>query len=55
MATKITGTEGVDLIKDGTVKQADLAANVVGNGPAFRAYAGTAQSVATGVGVDVVF
>ena len=24
MATKITGTEGVDLIKDGTVKAADF-------------------------------
>ena len=41
MATKITGTEGVDLIKDGTVKQADLAANVAGNGPAFSATDGT--------------
>lgn len=39
MTTKVDGTLGVDRIKDGTVVQADLAAGVAGNGPAFAATA----------------
>lgn len=37
MTTTINGTTGVSLIQDGVVVQADLAANVAGNGPAFAA------------------
>jgi hypothetical protein len=36
MPVTINGTTGVDLIKDSTVVQADLGANVAGNGPALR-------------------
>lgn len=36
-------------IADANVTQAKLASNVVGNGPAFRAYASTATTVSTGV------
>ena len=45
MTTQISGTTGVSRVQDGVVVQADLAANVVGNGPAFRAYASGATSV----------
>lgn len=38
MTTQISGTTGVSKVQDGVVVQADLAANVVGNGPAFSAY-----------------
>lgn len=37
MPTQIDGTTGVSKVQDGAVVQADLAANVVGNGPAFQA------------------
>jgi hypothetical protein len=37
MAVTIDGTTGVSLVQDGVITQADLAANVVGNGPAFSA------------------
>lgn len=37
MPTQISGTTGVDKHQDGSVTQADLAANVAGNGPAFKA------------------
>jgi hypothetical protein len=45
MPVTINGTTGVDLIKDGTVLQADLAPNVAGNGPAFSAYNNSAIQV----------
>ena len=45
MATVIDGTTGVSLVQDGVVVQADLAANVAGNGPAFRAYATGTTSI----------
>ena len=35
MTTQISGTTGVSRVQDGSVVQADLAANVAGNGPAF--------------------
>ena len=34
MTTQISGTTGVSKVQDGVVVQADLVANVVGNGPA---------------------
>lgn len=37
MTTQVSGTTGVSKVQDGVVVQADLAANVVGNGPAFIA------------------
>lgn len=43
MPTQINGSTGVSKVQDGSVTQADLAPNVVGNGPAFMAY-GTAAS-----------
>ena len=47
MPVTISGTTGVDLIKDGTVVQADLGVNVAGTGPAFSAYPSIAQSIST--------
>ena len=38
MTTQISGTTGVSKVQDGVVVQADLAANVAVNGPAFSAY-----------------
>ena len=38
MTTQVSGTTGVSKVQDGVVVQADLAANVAGTGPAFRAY-----------------
>ena len=43
MTTQVSGTTGINRVQDGTVAQADLAANVAGNGPAFSA----AQSIGT--------
>lgn len=45
MPTQINGDTGVSKIQDGVVVQADLAPNVVGNGPAFAAYQTVAQSL----------
>jgi hypothetical protein len=45
MSTIVDGTTGVSLVQDGVVVQADLAANVVGNGPVFRAYANAQTTV----------
>lgn len=45
MTTQISGTTGVSLVQDGVVVQADLAANVVGNGPAFGAVKNLEQSL----------
>jgi hypothetical protein len=36
-------------LPDASITQADLAANVVGNGPAFSAYYGSAQTLSSGV------
>ena len=47
MTTTINGTTGIDKVQDGSIVQSDLAANVVGNGPAFRAYKNAAQSITT--------
>jgi hypothetical protein len=55
MPTEITGMTGVSKVQDGVVVQADLAANVVGNGPAFRAYASTATNVANGVRTQITY
>ena len=53
MPTIINGTTGIDLIQDGAVKQADLASNVVGNGPCFRAELAAATVFAAN-GVNLV-
>lgn len=45
MTTQISGTTGVSRVQDGAVVQADLAANVVGNGPVFSLYQTSAQSL----------
>jgi hypothetical protein len=45
MATQISGDTGVSQVQSGVVQQADLAANVVGNGPAFSATMGSAQTL----------
>jgi hypothetical protein len=42
-------------ILDANVTQAKLAANVAGNGPAFRAYAGTTTTVPTGAPTKLSF
>lgn len=44
MTTQISGTTGVSQVQAGSINQDDLAANVVGKGPAFRAYATVATS-----------
>ena len=49
MAVTINGTTGVSLVQDGVVVQADLAAGVAGNGPAFSAYLSANQSVTSSV------
>lgn len=45
MTTQISGDTGVSAIQSGVVVQADLAANVVGNGPAFGASFGTVGTI----------
>ena len=45
MTTQISGTTGCSQVQAGSINQDDLAANVVGKGPAFRAYQTTASSV----------
>ena len=45
MTTTISGDTGIDKVKDGSITQADLAANVAGAGPAFSVYQSVAQSV----------
>jgi hypothetical protein len=54
MTVTISGTTGIDKVVDGSIGQADLAANVVGNGPVFSASAPTSnQSVTSGVATKV--
>lgn len=55
MTTQISGTTGVSRVQDGPVTQADLAANVVGNGPAFSAYLSAGQSITSGVTTKINF
>jgi hypothetical protein len=55
MPTTISGTTGVSQCQPGSVSQDDLAANVVGNGPAFSAYqTGTAQVLASNTWNNVI-
>jgi hypothetical protein len=42
-------------LPDASITQADLAAGVVGNGPAFSVYQGTQQSVTSGVHTKIAF
>lgn len=46
MTTTISGDTGVSAVQTGVVQQVDLAANVVGNGPAFYARESTGTSLA---------
>lgn len=56
MTVVIDGTTGIDAVQNGTVAQADLAANVAGNGPAIRvARTGSAQSITANVQTKVLF
>lgn len=48
----ITGLSAGGL-PDATIQQADLAANVAGNGPAFSAYGSTAQVISNATGTKV--
>lgn len=52
MPTLIDGMTGIDKVKDGSILQADLGANVAGNGPAFSAYQSAAQTVSTAVKIQ---
>ena len=47
--TTINGSTGVSKVQDGVVVQADLGPNVVGNGPAFRAYANAVTSITSAI------
>lgn len=53
MTTVISGTTGIDNLAASSVLQADLAANVVGNGPAFSAYANAIQTLTSTVWTKV--
>lgn len=55
MPTQISGDTGVSAVQSGVVAQGDLAANVVGNGPAFSAYASVATSLNSGTYTKVAF
>lgn len=65
MTVTINGTDGVSAvaanavgagdIQSAAVSQANLAAGVAGNGPAFSAYANTTQSITGGVTTKVTF
>ena len=55
MTTQISGTLGINKIKDGSVAQADLAPNVVGNGPCFSAFNAGNQSVSANTDTKVLF
>ena len=54
MTTTINGTTGINRVQDGTVSQADLAANVAGNGPAFYAYSSSAQTTTANTALKVL-
>lgn len=49
MTTTISGDTGCDKVVDESITQADLAPNVVGNGPCFSAYQSVLQSVTSAV------
>lgn len=55
MTTQISGDTGVSQVQTGSINQDDLAANVVGKGPAFSAYASVATSLLSGTSVKVGF
>jgi len=55
MTTTVNGTTGVSRVQDGVVVQADLATNVAGNGPAFRAYQQTTATSVGASGVKIAF
>ena len=55
MTVVIDGTTGIDAVQNGTVAQADLAANVAGTGPAFRAYASSATNIANSTSTKLVY
>ncbi len=53
MAVTIDGTTGVSAVQAGVIVQADLAAGVAGNGPAFSAYLASTQTVSSGTNTKV--
>lgn len=53
--TTISGTTGIDRVQDGSIEQADLAPNVVGNGPVFRAYAASSVTALSGTDTKINF
>lgn len=55
MATVISGDTGVSQVQAGSINQDDLAANVVGKGPAFSAYLSANQSFSVDSPVKVLF
>ena len=54
MSVTISGDTGVSKVQDGVVVQADLASGVAGTGPAFFAYANSAQNISNGVATKIV-
>jgi len=55
MTVIIDGTTGVSAVQAGVVEQGDLAANVVGNGPAFSAYQSSAQTLSSATWTKLQF
>lgn len=55
MTVIIDGTTGVSAVQAGVVEQADLAAGVAGNGPAFRAFLSANQAVAHNTNTKISF
>lgn len=55
MTVVIDGTTGIDAVQNGTVAQADLAANVAGNGPAFSAYQSSLQTLGSATNTKILF
>lgn len=55
MTTTISGDTGIDKVKDGSIVQSDLAANVAGTGPCFRAYLSVDVALSAGGYAQAVF
>ena len=55
MATVISGDTGVSQVQAGSINQDDLAANVVGKGPIFSAYASAATTLGASGATKVTF
>lgn len=55
MTVVIDGSTGIDAVQNGVIVQADLASNVVGNGPCFSAYGNALQTAASGVPLKIAY